>query len=128
MFHVGTRDTYDYTAFLDRLAEGLGLPQPVYRAERNDTAAYQAVLPGRGEIPEDFQLSVKAALNYLSEGACKQARRHLTAGPLLIRIPSRCRQSYSRFSSCITPLIMMPGTQPDKKSRSCSSVTVRAAP
>lgn len=70
VFHVGTRDTSDYTAFLDRLAEGLGLPRPVYRVERNDTAAYQAVLPGRGEIPEEFQLSVQAVLNHLSEGAC----------------------------------------------------------
>lgn len=78
VFHVGTRDTYDYTAFLDQLAEGLSLPQPVYRVERNDTAAYQAVLPGRREIPEDFQLSVKAALNYLSEGACHKAEK---AGP-----------------------------------------------
>lgn len=70
VFHVGTRDTSDYTAFLDRLAEMLGLSRPVYRVERNNTAAYQAVLPGRGEIPEEFQLSVQAVLNHLSEGAC----------------------------------------------------------
>lgn len=70
VFHVGTVDTSDYTAFLDRLAEALGLPRPVYNVERNDTAAYQAVLPGRREIPEELQLSVEAVLSYLSEGVC----------------------------------------------------------
>lgn len=70
VFHVGTVDTSDYTAFLDRLAEGLGLPRPVYHVGRNDTPAYQAVLPGRNEIPEELQLSVGAVLSFLSEGAC----------------------------------------------------------
>ena len=36
--------------------------------------------------------------------------------------------AYSFFKSVITPLIIMPGTHPAMKSRSCSSVTVRAAP
>ena len=36
--------------------------------------------------------------------------------------------AYSFFRSDITPLTIIPGTQPVIKSRSCSSVTVLAAP
>ena len=67
VFHVGTKDTSDYTAFLDRLTEQLGLPRPAYAVTLNKNLAYQAVLPGRGEIPEELQLSVHDVLNYLSE-------------------------------------------------------------
>lgn len=69
VFHVGTRDTSDYTAFLDRLAQQLGLPRPSYSIERCEIPYYQAVLPGRGEIPEELHLSVGAVLNYLSANA-----------------------------------------------------------
>lgn len=67
VFHVGTQDTSDYTEFLNRLAEQLRLSRPVYTVARNEAAAYQAVLPGRGEIPEELQLSVRGVLRYLSE-------------------------------------------------------------
>lgn len=67
VFHVGTKDTSDYTAFLDCLTERLSLPRPVYDVELNKNAAYQAVLPDRSEIPEGLQLSVQDVLNYLSE-------------------------------------------------------------
>lgn len=70
VFHVGTRDVSDYTAFLNQLVGRLGLPCPVYNVERNDTPAYQAVLPGRTEIPEELQMSVEVVLSYLCEGAC----------------------------------------------------------
>lgn len=67
VFHVGTQDISDYTAFLDRLAEQLGLGRPAYTAARNEIPAYQAVLPGRSEIPEGLQLSVEDLLHYLSK-------------------------------------------------------------
>lgn len=66
IFHVGTLDTSDYTRFLDRLAERLGLPQPSYDMVRNDIQAYQAVLPGRDEIPPALHLSVNDVLAHLA--------------------------------------------------------------
>lgn len=66
IFHVGTRDVSDYTLFLERLAEGLGLPQPGFDAERNDIPRYQAVLPGRREIPARLQISVRDVLRCLT--------------------------------------------------------------
>lgn len=66
VFHVGTRDVSDYTAFLDRLSDRLGLPRPVYSVTRSDTPAYQAVLPGRDNIPAALQLSVDDVLVCLS--------------------------------------------------------------
>ena len=66
VFHVGTRGASGYTAFLERLAARLGLPAPDFAVVRNETAAYQAVLPGRPEIPENLQLSVDDVLDYLS--------------------------------------------------------------
>lgn len=66
IFHVGTLDTSDYTRFLDRLAGRLGLPQPSYDMARNDIQAYQAVLPGRDEIPSALHLTVDDVLAYLA--------------------------------------------------------------
>lgn len=62
VFHVGTRDVSDYTAFLDRLAGRLGLPHPVYSVVPSDTPTYQAVLPGRKDIPAALHLSVDDVL------------------------------------------------------------------
>lgn len=69
VFHVGTQDISGYTEFLDRLSDRLALPRPVYDVVRNDTQAYQAVLPGREEIPAALRLSVNDVLTYLSEGS-----------------------------------------------------------
>lgn len=69
VFHVGTRDVSGYTAFLERLAARLDLPAPDFAVTRNETAAYQAVLPGRAEIPEELQLSVDDVLDGLSKSA-----------------------------------------------------------
>lgn len=66
VFHVGTRDVSGYTAFLDRLSARLGLPRPVYSVTHGDTPAYQAVLPGREDIPAALQLSVDDVLACLS--------------------------------------------------------------
>lgn len=68
VFHVGTMDTSGYTAFLTRLSDRLGLPGPIYDMVRNDTQAYQAVLPGREEIPAALHLSVDGVLACLPEG------------------------------------------------------------
>lgn len=67
VFHVGTRDTSDYTAFFNRLSQRLGLPRPEYDVERNGTPAYQAVLPGRTEIPPRLQMSVDDVLFCLAK-------------------------------------------------------------
>lgn len=66
VFHVGTRDISDYTLFLERLAEGLNLPRPSFDIERNDIPRYQAVLPGRQEIPARLQISVDDLLRCLT--------------------------------------------------------------
>lgn len=67
VFHVGTRDVSGYTAFLDRLAQRLGLPRTLYDVHPNGVPSYQAVLPGRTEIPNELQLSVDGVLDFLSE-------------------------------------------------------------
>ena len=67
VFHVGTQDISDYTAFLDRLSAQLGLPRPIYTVTQNKTPAYQAVLPGRSEIPKELWLSVQNVLHDLSK-------------------------------------------------------------
>lgn len=66
VFHVGTGDISDYTLFLERLAEGLSLPRPGLDVERNDIPRYQAVLPGRQEIPARLQISVDDVLRCLT--------------------------------------------------------------
>lgn len=69
VFHIGTQDTSGYTEFLDQLSDRLGLPHPIFDVVRNDTQAYQAVLPGRADIPDILRLSVNDVLAYLSEGS-----------------------------------------------------------
>lgn len=68
VFHVGTKDTSDYTSFLTNLSDRLGLTRPVYSVARSRITAYQAVLPGRSELPEALRLSVSGVLSYLSAG------------------------------------------------------------
>lgn len=66
IFHVGTQDLSDYTVFLEQLAEGLNLPRPGFDIVRNDIPQYQAVLPGRREIPARLQISVDDVLRCLT--------------------------------------------------------------
>ena len=66
IFHVGTRDLSDYTLFLERLAEELNLPRPHFDIELNDIPQYQAVLPGRQEIPARLQITVDDVLHRLA--------------------------------------------------------------
>jgi dTDP-4-dehydrorhamnose reductase len=67
IFHVGTEDTYDYMQFQIELSRVLGLSDPVFKKEIVPSKCFQAVLPGRREIPEGFQIKVKDVLEYLEK-------------------------------------------------------------
>ncbi|MVB10851.1 RmlD substrate binding domain protein [Caprobacter fermentans] len=65
IFHIGTRDTCDYMQFQLELSKVLGLNEPVFNKEIIQQKCFQAVLPGRKEIPNDFHLNVMDVLAYL---------------------------------------------------------------
>lgn len=65
IFHVGTRDTVDYFAFEKMVCEALGIREPAFEVEETGMEAYQAVLPGRREIPEAMQATVAHVLEDL---------------------------------------------------------------
>lgn len=58
IFHVGTTDTVDYFAFEKMVCEAVGLGEPAFEIEETGMEAYQAVLPGRREIPDALQMTV----------------------------------------------------------------------
>ncbi|BBF44621.1 hypothetical protein lbkm_3347 [Lachnospiraceae bacterium KM106-2] len=66
-FHIGTEDTYDYTRFQVELANKLKLETLVLEKEVLPELCYQAVLPGREEIPKELRLTVKDVIAYLKE-------------------------------------------------------------
>ncbi len=68
IFHVGTTDMADYFAFEKMVCEALGIPEPVFEIEEVGWEAYQAVLPGREEIPEELQMTVAQVLESLRDG------------------------------------------------------------
>lgn len=65
IFHVGTRDTVDHFAFEKMVCETLGVREPAFEIEETGMEAYQAVLPGRKEIPEAMQMTVAQVLEGL---------------------------------------------------------------
>lgn len=65
IFHVGTTDMADYFAFEKMACEALGIPEPTFEIEEVGWDAYQAVLPGREDIPEAMQLTVPEVLERL---------------------------------------------------------------
>lgn len=65
IFHVGTTDTADYFAFEKMACDALGIPEPVFEIEETGMEAYQAVLPGRREIPDALQMTVAQVLEGL---------------------------------------------------------------
>ena len=65
IFHVGTTDTVDYFAFEKMLCEALGIQEPVFEIEETGREAYQAVLPGRKEIPDALQMMTAQVLEVL---------------------------------------------------------------
>ena len=58
----------DYFAFEKMVCEALGIPEPVFEIEEVGWEAYQAVLPGREEIPEELQMTVAQVLESLRDG------------------------------------------------------------
>jgi dTDP-4-dehydrorhamnose reductase len=67
VFHIGTKDTYDYMQFQMELSKTLGLNEPIFEKEIIPKKCFQAVLPGRKEIPECFQMKVVDVLEYLGK-------------------------------------------------------------
>jgi dTDP-4-dehydrorhamnose reductase len=65
IFHIGTKDTYDYMQFQLELSRVLGLEEPSFKKESIPQKCFQAVLPGRKEIPEKLQMRVTDVLKYL---------------------------------------------------------------
>lgn len=71
IFHVGTTDTVNYAAFEEMVCRALHIPLPVFAPEPEEEA-FLAVLPARGEIPADLQMTVSDVLSALKNSA--QAR------------------------------------------------------
>lgn len=67
IFHIGTKDMCDYSVFEKELLEALAFGEPVFDVHEEDEPFYQAVLPGREEIPESLQMTVKDVIRYLAE-------------------------------------------------------------
>lgn len=65
IFHVGTTDTVDYFTFEKTVCEALGIGEPTFEIEETGMEAYQAVLPGRREIPDALQMTVTQVLQEL---------------------------------------------------------------
>ncbi len=65
IFHVGTTDTVNYTAFEEMVCRALHIPPPVFAPEPAEEEAFFAVLPARGEIPADLQMTVSHVLSAL---------------------------------------------------------------
>lgn len=53
--------------FQFELSRALGLNEPVFEKELVHKKCFQAVLPGRMEIPENFQMKVMDVLKYLEK-------------------------------------------------------------
>ena len=65
IFHVGTTDTVNYAAFEEMVCRALHIPPPVFAPEPAEEEAFFAVLPARGEIPADLQMTVSHVLSAL---------------------------------------------------------------
>ena len=67
IFHVGTKDTCEYLTFHRDLIADLHLEGAVFDVnDYGEPRIWQAVLPGRREIPESMQLSIKAVIKELA--------------------------------------------------------------
>ena len=73
IFHVGTTDTVDYLAFEKMVCEALCIKEPLFEIEETGMEAYQAILPGRREIPDTLQLTVAQVVQDLRSAPTKLA-------------------------------------------------------
>lgn len=67
IFHIGSRDLYDYTRFQKDLAARLSLGSPDFDIQTLPQKEYQAVLTSRNDIPEELSLSVGDIMEYLAK-------------------------------------------------------------
>ena len=67
IFHIGTKDTCNYMRFQSELSRILKLKEPVFQKEVSSRKRFQAVLPGRKEIPEKLHMNVTDVLEYLGQ-------------------------------------------------------------
>lgn len=67
VFHIGTRDMREYVAFQRELLQALGLHPTAFQMERWSEPKFQAVLPGRTDIPDCLQFDVADVIAYLAE-------------------------------------------------------------
>lgn len=73
IFHVGTKDVVDYFEFDRQICEIFGI-QPSFEIEQMKRNSYQAVIPAREEIPEEFQLTVEQVLKLLKRAQISNYR------------------------------------------------------
>ncbi len=66
IFHVGTDDICEYVEFQRNLMQALGLPAPGFQTQELEPKCYQAVLPGRAEIPPAFHFSISDVIRCLA--------------------------------------------------------------
>lgn len=68
IFHIGSTDTVDYFEFQKMVCDLLKIPYPAFVPEHIPERVYQAVVPGRKEIPDTLQLTVSKVLEALHKG------------------------------------------------------------
>lgn len=65
IFHVGSTDMVNYTAFEKMVCEALKIKQPQFIEETAAGKVFLAILPAREEIPDSLQLTVADVLSAL---------------------------------------------------------------
>lgn len=66
IFHIGSKDLYNYAQFQKDLAEKLHLKAPDFEITTLPQREYQAVLTSRNDIPENLCFTVNDILEYLT--------------------------------------------------------------
>lgn len=67
VFHVGTMDTVDYFEFEKMVCDTMDIEPPEFVIETEESAAFQAVIPARNDIPNNLQMTVAQVLQALKE-------------------------------------------------------------
>ena len=76
VFHVGTRDTVNYSAFERMVCRALHIRPPSFAAESTGTEVFLAVLPRKKEIPDSLQMTVSDVLSALVMNTKGQEQSH----------------------------------------------------